>query len=503
VKEPAHTVLVIDDDSGIRKFIGILLPASEFLVLNAASGAEALSIVAGIVPDLVVLDITLPDINGVNLCRAFRDDPRLGEVPILLLTGLSDRATRLGGLEAGADEFISKPFDSDEFVTRVRTITRLNRYRRLNAERRKFEWVVQNANSGYVFVAGDGRITYANPRAERYLGARDGEPLAGRSFREVARERFHWEPRDTTAVWDQGNAPDCPWFLIQSETADAPAFWLEATSTEIPSPDGAGRLVSLRDVTAIHVQNAGIHRFHLMLQHKLRTPLTALLASLEILGESKDEMSESAATLVALASRGAERLASEVEDVLQFVAAPVLADQGREASLAETLDMLTRLGREIGIDRLEIHCPPELADQKLAVSTEALEIVFREILDNSKKFHPFQEPTVGIEIGIAESGWVSIDVSDDGRTLTPSEIERVWRPYYQGGKCNTGQTPGMGLGLATVSTIVWDCGGECRLRNRESAPGVVVGVTLPTAPSPSGICLLPDGPQEQEINDAY
>jgi signal transduction histidine kinase len=327
----------------------------------------------------------------------------------------------------------------------------------------------------------------------------------GRTFRDVAGARFRWEPSETAEIWDGGAAPDKSWFLIQAETPDAPAFWLEATSTGIPAPDGAGRLVSLRDVTTAHVQNAGIHRFHLLLQHKLRTPLTALLGSLELLGDSEDEMSASAATLVTMAARGATRLASEVEDVLQYVAARALAEPGREASVEQARELLERLGWEIGIARLHVSCPPELADQKLALSTKALELIFCEILDNAKKFHPTHEPSIHATIGIADAGWVRIAVSDDGRTLTPSEIESVWRPYFQGGKCNTGQTPGMGLGLATVSTIVWDCGGECRLRNRESGAGVTVEVTLPTAPCPpeAGICLLPDGSEREEINDVW
>jgi two-component system, cell cycle response regulator len=503
VNESTPTVLVVDDDSGIRRFIERLLPANEFLVLCAASGAEGLTLLSEIVPDLVVLDVVLPDVNGVTLCRAIRQDPRLGEVPILLLTGYNERGTRLGAIEAGADEFITKPFDTDEFVARVRTITRMNRYRRMSAERRKFEWVVQNSDSGYALVNGNDVITYANPRAERYLGGRDGHAIVGRPFREVVGARFRWEPTELAEVWGRGSAPEGSWFLIQSETSDAAAFWLEVTSTEVPSPDGAGRLVSLRDVTTSHVQNAGIHRFHLLLQHKLRTPLTALLGSLELLGESEDEMTEGAATLVTMASRGAERLASEVEDVLQYVAAPVLAEPGREVTVAQSCELLETLGREIGVARLDIACPPELAGQKLTVSTKALEIVFREILDNSMKFHPVHEPTVRVAIGLANDGGIHIALSDDGRTLTPFDIERAWHPYYQGGKYNTGQIPGMGLGLATVSTIVWDCGGECRLRNRNSGVGVVVEMTLPTAPCQpeTGISLLPDGSESEEISD--
>jgi two-component system sensor histidine kinase QseC len=183
----------------------------------------------------------------------------------------------------------------------------------------------------------------------------------------------------------------------------------------------------------------------------------------------------------------------------------VLADRGREISLSEVRELAKQFASEIGIERVGFECPPELVDQQLAISPEALEVLFRELLQNAVKFHPAKDPAIAITITIADSGWVRVAFADDGRTLTPAEIDRAWRPYYQGGKCNTGQTPGMGLGLATVSAIIWDCGGTCKLRNRESGPGVVVEVTLPTNSPPleDGSQFFPTSPQRQEINDVY
>jgi len=84
------------------------------------------------VPDVVLLDVMMPELDGFAVCGPSRDDPRLAHVPVLMLTALDDRAiSLLNGLRAGADDFISKPFDSTELRARLRTVTRLNRFRQL------------------------------------------------------------------------------------------------------------------------------------------------------------------------------------------------------------------------------------------------------------------------------------------------------------------------------------------------------------------------------------
>lgn len=82
---------------------------------------------------------------------------------------LDDNESRLQGLNAGADDFISKPFNSAELEARVNTITRLNRYRRLVSERNKLEWALNQADSGFIILDSDGNITFANSLAAKYF----------------------------------------------------------------------------------------------------------------------------------------------------------------------------------------------------------------------------------------------------------------------------------------------------------------------------------------------
>lgn len=133
------TVLVVDDDPIVRKLTRQLLGPMVGAVHAAATGEDALRVAAQLDPDLILLDVTMPGISGFEVCRRLREDERTREVPVIMVTSLNDRASRLKGLEVGADDFISKPYDRTELRIRVRSILRINRYRRLVDERDRRE----------------------------------------------------------------------------------------------------------------------------------------------------------------------------------------------------------------------------------------------------------------------------------------------------------------------------------------------------------------------------
>lgn len=120
------TVLVVDDDSDIARFIEINLRLEGFDVLLAADGEEALEVITRAVPDLLLLDVMMPKIDGVELCRRLRADPRTAHVPVIMLTAKSLPVDKVVGLTAGADDYIIKPFDTLELVARVQSTLRRN-----------------------------------------------------------------------------------------------------------------------------------------------------------------------------------------------------------------------------------------------------------------------------------------------------------------------------------------------------------------------------------------
>ncbi len=125
------SVLIVDDErSGREAMESILVGLGETLVF-ASSGSEALEIAAAHPPDLILLDVMMPGMDGFEVCRRLRADPVLADMPVILATALNDRNSKLMGLEAGADDFLTKPVDRIELIARVQTILRLNRYRKL------------------------------------------------------------------------------------------------------------------------------------------------------------------------------------------------------------------------------------------------------------------------------------------------------------------------------------------------------------------------------------
>jgi PAS domain S-box-containing protein len=131
----ASTILIVDDEPVERETMRILLSGRGYNLVVAPNGAEALEKASALSPDLILLDVMMPGMDGFQVCRRLRADPLLAEVPIIMVTALDDQPTRLRGLEVGADDFLTKPYDRLELRARVQTITRLNRYHRLLVER--------------------------------------------------------------------------------------------------------------------------------------------------------------------------------------------------------------------------------------------------------------------------------------------------------------------------------------------------------------------------------
>ncbi len=160
--KPNSTVLAVDDEPKALLLLRNLIESEGCRVLLAGSGAQALELAAREQPDVVLLDVMMPEMDGFEVCRRIRADPRLSELPVLMLTALDDRESRLRGLELGADDFVSKPFDSVELRTRVRTIIRLNRFRGLYEQRARFEAAITHSPDGVVLAELDGTILHRN-----------------------------------------------------------------------------------------------------------------------------------------------------------------------------------------------------------------------------------------------------------------------------------------------------------------------------------------------------
>ena len=130
-------VLIVDDEYIGRETLQSVLEGEGYELEMAENGFQAIEKAKQLLPDVILLDVMMPGMTGFEVCQRIRSDPQIAEIPIIILTALDDRESLLNALKAGADDFISKPFDRYELRARLLGITRLNRYQKLLQERAK------------------------------------------------------------------------------------------------------------------------------------------------------------------------------------------------------------------------------------------------------------------------------------------------------------------------------------------------------------------------------
>ena len=463
-----------------------LLAPRGYELAIARNGIEALAKTVEFDPDLILLDVMMPQMDGFEVCRRLRAAPATAEVPIILITALDDRASRLQGITAGADDFISKPLDSMELRARVQGIMRLNRYRRLLAERAKFEHVVANAETGYVLVSEQDKVLFMNPTAALLLNSvNNAERNQEESFLSLVKKQYRREPKEAWATWPERPSDNLVRYLVRPESATAQAIWLQVDTLDYLStgPESAW-IINLHDVTDQITAQRDRRKFHTMITHKMRTPFISILTGLELLDRYSGELSrEEIAELSRDAYKWARRLYEDIEEIIRYVDPPVADEPGQGFNLVQLPVIVTNVCASMGVQNVKITGDEEMNGVRTTLSRAALEMIFWEVMGNAKKFHPQQQPAIEVSLAYENAGEVTIQISDDGLTLSPEHLAQVWTPYYQGEKYFTGQVEGMGLGLSLVASLVWSCGGQCRLFNRVGRPGVTVDLTLPCSRS--------------------
>ncbi|MEM8857694.1 MAG: response regulator [Chloroflexota bacterium] len=477
-------VLIVDDQALMRNHMYRLLKGEGYDLHFAENGVDALAKIYELKPDLVLLDVRMPGMNGFDVCRKVRSNPATADIPIIMVTAFDDRAARLRGIEAGADDFIPKPYDTLELQARVRTITRLNRYRRLLDEKAKFQLVADLSENGYLLIREDGECKFANHQARLYMGLPvDMDDFIDESFIDVVQKRYRLESETAWSNWPEWPQNGETRYLLRPESREMPSLWLQVeTLDKLVSDEELVWMVSIKDVTSHIVARQDMWKFQRAVHHKMRTPLIGMYSGIQFLATYFDEMPESEVReLLDTAIRHGDRLKGAIEMVLQYVDSPNISQVGESFTLGDLPKLVQTTQAELKIDNITVEPLSGLETKELALSKKSLETILGELIDNSVKFHPEKKPTITIQSELKEEDeLILISFTDNGVNVSPQELKYICQPYYQSESRFTGEVVGIGLGLATVASILWSVGGAFEIFNRkDDIPGLQANLLIP------------------------
>jgi len=493
------TVLIVDDDRVGLQLLKALLQPEGYELVMAGSGAEALALAAARAPDVILLDVVMPDIDGFEVCRRMRADVHLAEVPVIMVTALHDRASRIEGLEVGADDFISKPFDRVELLARVRAVTRLSRNRRLllerlQAERDRTRAILEALGEAVVVTDAAGVIEYVNPAVLALTGFSRAE-VVGQNFR-----RWHADRR-LQAFFDRvENGDGEPVWHGELLSPRKDGTYYNAALTLAPLRDSHAReratgFVGVqRDVTPLRQAERMKDRFVSNISHELRTPLsiiTLLSGNLDTLYDRLDD--DKRRGMIRDIRRHAQVLDELIGDVLEVAR----VDSGNLQGETRRLNLADLVREEIAKQR-------PLADRKaLALSAtgpsdlpvrgdpDQVRRIVRNLLNNAIKYNR-QGGRVTCDCRAVGGGglgadwpggadlpggpWAAVRVVDTGIGIGEKDLPRIFERFYR--VKNRGNIPGTGLGLAIARDLVELHAGHVAVAS-ERGKGSTFAVYLP------------------------
>ncbi|MDE3174454.1 MAG: response regulator, partial [Gemmatimonadota bacterium] len=476
-----HTILIADDDPEGQQAIGAALAAEGYHIIYASRGDVVVELAASLRPDVVLLDVRMPGASGLDVCTGLRRHPVLRDVPVVIVSGMGDHESRLRGLEAGADDFIAKPFDALELRARVRHLCRLNRSQRLLQERERYDQLLYLSPDAVLLVDDGLRIQVANPAATRLLSR------PGLALKQGAPIGDYVEPAARPALEQRLRA------LLESGTVG------EMVETAVAGPENAVREVEgmagvvdwddepmlqlyLRDVTAARrLAREGAHRNRLealgqlsaQIAHDFANVLNSLGIYLTLITENQQQGKDSA-EIERNAEKVLQRGRTLIRDLLAYgrprTPATIMVDVAAAADAAARM-LSPLLPKRI---RFHIQVAADLP-QILADPHDVQQALVNLVLNARDAISDNAEGEIEIAMRPAEltpgQRAVEIVVRDSGAGIAPEVQARMFEPFYT----TKPEGSGTGLGLAIVDDLVRRVQGTIVVR---SQPGIGTTFTL-------------------------
>jgi PAS domain S-box-containing protein len=506
-------VLVVDDEPDNLRLISGILQEAGFKVRGAISGELALQAVARRNPDLILLDILMPGLDGYGVCAALREDPASRNTPIVFLTQLSGTEDLMRAFRAGGVDYLVKPVRRSELVVRVNTHLRLRRMQRaletmvavraaqMRDGEKRYRRIFESMDEGYMLSDLEGKILSVNPATVRLLKwGRPGD-LEGRS----AIDQVHVHPSDgerlKAMLMRDGSVAG---YVTQFKRRDGVRIEVECNLHLLRDASGAPNGVegTFRDITdrlRLEQQSRHAQRMEAIgtlaggLAHDINNILAPMLMATTLL---KDRLpDEHDREVLQVIENGARRGAGIVRQLLTFARGgegPRTSVQPRDILKEMLAIMRETFPRNIVI---EGRCPSDLRTV-LADGTQLHQVIMN-LCVNARDAMPgggtltltaanvdLDEAFVRGHEPAAPGPHVVLAVEDTGQGIPPDVIERMFDPFFT--TKNAGR--GTGLGLSTASGIVRAHGGFMSVRS-EVGRGSVFEVYLPASAVAAEVAL--------------
>lgn len=478
-------ILNVDDNDGARYVKTRILQGAGFEVAEAANGTDALTMARRLLPALVLLDVKLPDINGIEVCRQIKSDVDTCTILVLQTSAaLTGRDDKIRGLEGGADNYLAAPIEADELIANVNALLRLQRtqadlrnseerFRQLTDNIEDVFWMFSLDGSELLYVSNAYATMWNRPAQllERAPGdwldaihADDRAAVAARWQLAGAGEPFDEEYRLTVpggVRWVRDRA-----FLVR-DAADVPYRIARITSDITQRRDMEDRL---------HAADDNKNDFLATLAHELRNPLSPIRNAVALMGEvapADVALHQKARQIIVRQVAHLSRLVDDLLDVAR-ISQGKLTLQLQRTELHAVVDSALETAQpmlESRQHRLVVDVPPE----PLWINGDPVRLAqaIGNLLHNAAKFTN-RGGEVRLQVARLADARVSISVHDNGIGITSYNLPRIFNMFAQGAAAHDRVHDGLGIGLSLVSTLAHMHGGSVHA----SSPGIDHGSTF-------------------------
>lgn len=449
--------------------------SDEFIVETAADGEQALIAVLRSRPDLVVTDIIMPLLDGIELVRLLREMPSTANIPVLLTSGRAPEELRIEGFEVGADSYLSKPYSGRELRARIRTMLEGRRRRDQAARREALELaaaeraaLLECVTDAFCALDDQDRLTYANQRALDHFN-RARAAVLGESLWALIPQADQVALRDafSRARAARGSA-------VALELRDGPERWLEVHAFT----GASGLAVNFRDITERKLSERRKDEFVATLAHELRNPLAPIRNGIHLLKAGKT--GPDAQRVLGMMERQMNHMVRLLDDLLDLSR----ITRGRlelKRARVRVKDVIAAAveSTAMAIEARAHHLSVEVEDLDMQVDGDATRLsqVFANLISNAAKY---TDPGGHITITAKHEGpECVVSVADDGIGIPPQALDHVFDMFSQVRVHQRHTESGLGIGLSVVKTLVQMHGGGVSVHSDGLGAGSTFTVRLP------------------------